>query len=193
MSLKKIKFLFLVIIIFSFFPVLVFAQNAPEKKTDLFFFYGQNCPHCTQMKSFLEDLKEKYPTLSVIEHEVYFNAESRKLLSELAAAFDTKIGGVPTVFIDSKTSLNSVVPGVAANYDLKFEQNATFLERNKNEEERHIRNKLKLAAKIAERKGKVVVIGHPYKETINVLSEELPKLEKQGFVIVSVTELDDTF
>ena len=29
---------------------------------------------------------------------------------------------------------------------------------------------------------KVVIIGHPYKETIDVLSEELPKLEKQGFV-----------
>ena len=97
------------------------------------------------------------------------------------------------MFIDSKTSLNSVSSEVAADYDLKFEQNATFLERDRNEEERHIRNKLKLAAKIAEKKGKVVVIGHPYQETINVLSEELPKLEKQGFVIVSVTELDDKF
>ncbi|MBC8183634.1 divergent polysaccharide deacetylase family protein [candidate division KSB1 bacterium] len=93
------------------------------------------------------------------------------------------------MFIDSKTTLNSVSPGVAALYNLKFLQNATFLERGKNEEKQHIRNKLKLAAKIAERKGKVVIIGHPYQETIEVLKEELPKLEKQGFIVVPVSEL----
>ena len=95
------------------------------------------------------------------------------------------------MFIDSKTTLNSVAPDVAAQYNLKFVQNATFLERGKNEEKHHIRNKLKIAAKIAERKGKVLIIGHPYPETIDVLKEELPKLEKQGFIVVPVSELDD--
>jgi len=95
------------------------------------------------------------------------------------------------IFLDSKTSLNSAAPDVAALYDMRFFQNATFLERGKNEEKQHIRNKLKLAAKIAERKGKVVVIGHPYQETIDVLKEELPKLEKQGFIVVPVSELGE--
>jgi len=95
------------------------------------------------------------------------------------------------MFIDSKTSLNSVAPRVAKKYGLKFEQNATFLERGKNEDELHIRSKLKFAATMAEKNGKVVIIGHPYRETIEVLSNELPKLEKQGFIIVPVTELEE--
>ena len=94
------------------------------------------------------------------------------------------------MFVDSKTSLNSIAPVIAEKYDLKFEQNSTFLERHKNEEKRHIKSKLKLAAKISKKMGKVVIIGHPYQETIDVLTEELPKLEKQGFVIVPVTDLD---
>lgn len=92
-------------------------------------------------------------------------------------------------FVDSRTSGKSVAPSIAEKYNLKFAVNDAFLERNKNEDMRYIQSKLAAGAKIARKQGKAVLIGHPYKETIKVLTEELPKLEKQGFKIVPVTDI----
>lgn len=92
-------------------------------------------------------------------------------------------------FIDSRTTDQSAVTEVAAKYGVKFATNDGFLERKKNEDEVYIQRKLAAIAKIAKRRGKAIVIGHPYSETIKVLSEEIPKLEKKGFKIVPIKEV----
>jgi len=92
-------------------------------------------------------------------------------------------------FVDSKTTNKSVIAEVAMKYRLNFAMNDGFLERKNNEDESYIQRKLAAVAKIAKRRGKAVVIGHPYKETIKVLAEEIPNLEKQGFKIVPITEV----
>lgn len=93
------------------------------------------------------------------------------------------------IFIDSHTSAHSVVPKIASQKNVKYEVNNGFLERKRGEDKDYIRGKLAAIAKIAQKRGKAIVIGHPYEETIKVLSEELPKLEKQGFKIVPITEV----
>ena len=93
------------------------------------------------------------------------------------------------IFVDSKTTAKSVTPDLAQKYELKFIQNSTFLERNKYEDEDYIQKKLQAAAKIANLKARVVVIGHPYKETLNVLSKELPQLESLGYEIVTIKDI----
>jgi polysaccharide deacetylase 2 family uncharacterized protein YibQ len=92
-------------------------------------------------------------------------------------------------FVDSKTTSESVASHIAAKYGVKSAVNDGFLERNKDEDEVYIQRKLAAIAKIAKRRGKAIVIGHPYSETIEVLSEEIPKLEKKGFQIVPITEV----
>jgi len=92
-------------------------------------------------------------------------------------------------FVDSKTTSKSVASQAAAKYGVKFAVNDGFLERDRNESEIYIQRKLAAIAKIAKRRGKAIVIGHPYSETIKVLSEEIPKLEKQGFKIVPVANV----
>jgi len=93
------------------------------------------------------------------------------------------------LFIDSKTTNESVVSEVASKYNVKYALNDGFLERKKNEDEVYIQRKLAAIAKIARRRGKAIAIGHPYEETIKVLSQEIPKLEKQGFKIVPITDM----
>lgn len=93
------------------------------------------------------------------------------------------------IFVDSKTTNKSVASEVATKYGVKFAVNDGFLERDKNEDEIYIQRKLAAIAKIAKRRGKAIVIGHPYSETIKVLSKEIPKLEKKGFIIVPVTDV----
>ncbi len=92
-------------------------------------------------------------------------------------------------FMDSRTTTESVVSDMAAKYSVRSAVNDGFLERKRNEDELYIKGKLAAIAKIAKRRGKAIVIGHPYDETIKVLIEEIPKLEKKGFQIVPITEM----
>lgn len=74
----------------------VFAQ---QKKVEIYFFWGQGCPHCAEEKPFLEKLKQKYPQLEVKAFEVYYNKENQDLFQKVASAYNTQVEGVPTTFI----------------------------------------------------------------------------------------------
>ncbi|MFZ6015477.1 MAG: cytochrome c biogenesis protein CcdA [Patescibacteria group bacterium] len=93
-----------IIVSFLFFIVLsvadVYAQE--QKDVELYFFYGQGCPHCAAMESFLERLESQYPNLKVQDYEIYSDRYGQALFQELANAYGRQIEGVPTVFIDDK-------------------------------------------------------------------------------------------
>jgi len=78
------------------------AEQEGNNEVTLFMFYGQGCPHCGKIELFLNDLEEKYPTLKVERYEVYGNQENRELFENISKAYDTKVVGVPAVFIDNK-------------------------------------------------------------------------------------------
>lgn len=106
MNAKK-KFRSLLGMFFLFLLVLgvegVLAQvQEVRQEVHLHIFYGQGCPHCSSMLSFLESIKEKYPTLNIYTHEVYQDEAGRELFNELANKFNTEIEGVPTAFIDDR-------------------------------------------------------------------------------------------
>jgi len=42
---------------------------------------------------------------------------------------------------------------------------------------------------LAVKRGSVIVIGHPYSSTLDLLERELPKLEAEGFELVTISEL----
>ncbi len=65
-------------------------------------FYGQGCSHCSKLLSFLDDIRDDYPTLKIYEHEVYNDFEGRELFQEFVDKYGTKMRGVPTCFIDDK-------------------------------------------------------------------------------------------
>lgn len=75
----------------------VFSEN---NSTDLYFFYGQGCPHCSQAKLFFENLNDL--NLNIIEKEIYFDDQNRVLFEEMASSYGEEIQGVPTIFIDGK-------------------------------------------------------------------------------------------
>jgi cytochrome c biogenesis protein CcdA/glutaredoxin len=74
------------------------SQNTVE----LYDFYGQGCPHCANLHTFLESIKGNYPSLVVHEKEVYFNKTNQNLMQDMAKAYNTEVKGVPTVFIGNK-------------------------------------------------------------------------------------------
>lgn len=80
-------------------------------------FYGKGCPHCSSLNAFLEELKPKYPSLKVIEKEVYFNKSNIVLFETMSSAFGQEISGVPAIFID-----DTVIVGFSPAIKDKIEQ-----------------------------------------------------------------------
>ena len=90
-------------------------------------------------------------------------------------------------FVDSMTAHNSVCAGLADEMGLNFGKRDVFLD-NINTREAIIKQIMSLAQK-ARRRGYAVAIGHDRHLTMQVLKEEIPVLESQGFEIVSIKEL----
>jgi len=80
----------------------VSADDTQLNDVHLHMFYGQGCPHCSQLRLFLDKIAPNYPTLRIYEHEVYSDDEGRALFEQMSKAFNVPIEGVPTIFIDDK-------------------------------------------------------------------------------------------
>jgi cytochrome c biogenesis protein CcdA/glutaredoxin len=93
---KKIFFLLIFIFFLFFFSL---KEIFSAGKVEIYFFYGQGCPHCAQEKPFLEELKQKYPQLEVKDFEVYYSRENLELFKKVAQAYKTQPVGVPMTFI----------------------------------------------------------------------------------------------
>lgn len=74
----------------------VFATD-PVKPYDvnLYFFWGEGCPHCAKEKEFLDRIYSSYPTLKIHGYEVYGNQANVLLIQEVAQKLNVDVGGVP--------------------------------------------------------------------------------------------------
>ncbi|MDD3487807.1 MAG: hypothetical protein PHH35_00445 [Candidatus Pacebacteria bacterium] len=80
------------------------AKNsfAQEDEINLYFFWGQGCPHCAQEELFLKSLESKYPSLKVYSFEIYNNKANRDLLIEIGEKLEIDIPGVPIMIINDE-------------------------------------------------------------------------------------------
>lgn len=83
----------------------IIGSAEAANKVDVYFFYGQGCPHCAKEEIFLENMQEKYPEINVYAYEVYSNNENRMLFESYSAMVGESVQGVPTTFIDRKAHI----------------------------------------------------------------------------------------
>jgi len=88
---KKILFLILLLL----FNIGAYAQN----DVDMYFFWGEGCPHCAQAKPFLQSLEEQYNSLNIKYLEVYNNQTNRNKLHEFLNIYNLQDIVVPAFFI----------------------------------------------------------------------------------------------
>ncbi len=94
----------------------------------------------------------------------------------------SKLKGRGLYFIDSKTIGSSVAAKTAREYGMSYAVRDVFLDHEINKE--FVRNALKKLEAIAYKKGHAIAIGHPHKETIEVLKEWIPTLKDKGLTLV---------
>jgi thiol-disulfide isomerase/thioredoxin len=95
---KLAKFSLALVVLFS----AVKFSFAQEKQVNIYFFWGEGCPHCAREESFLEKLKQKYPEIKIHSFEVSKNNDNRKLLIEIGQKLNTSISGVPFTVVGEK-------------------------------------------------------------------------------------------
>ena len=78
-----------------------FASAAPGKAT-LYFFWGQGCPHCEEMKPFIAQIQNANPQITVKSREVFQDQTNAGLFAAMGDAYGKAESGVPTVFIGDK-------------------------------------------------------------------------------------------
>ncbi len=89
------------------------------------------------------------------------------------------------IFVDSKTTPNSIAGESAAAHGLRHAARDVFLDNEDTPE--FVWNSLRDLEKIARKRGYAIAIGHPRDSTIAVLKEWLPGLKERGFVLVPVS------
>ena len=87
-------------------------------------------------------------------------------------------------FLDSHTTSKSVAPEICHAIGLPFLKCGLFLDNDNTVPA--IQAQLVKFRRIAREQGTAVAIGHYRKNTLDVLAEEIPRLEKEGFEIISL-------
>ncbi|MFZ3074350.1 MAG: hypothetical protein WA093_04475 [Minisyncoccales bacterium] len=98
-TIKKILSLILPLVAAAAFaPGAVLAQNS----VNVYFFWGQGCPHCEHEKEFLSGLQSEYPQIAVHDFEVWNNSKNRQILIDVGSKLNVEIAGVPFTVVGDK-------------------------------------------------------------------------------------------
>lgn len=99
-AVKKILFL---VIVFSFLFNYLAPLALAQEKLEVYFFYGEGCPHCAKEEIFLDKLEKEYQDeIDILRYEVWYNSQNARLLKEMAAKIKLNVTGVPITIIGDK-------------------------------------------------------------------------------------------
>ncbi len=99
--------LFLLLTLFFVLTGTVFSAAAAETPTNyvvnMYFFWGDGCPHCAEQEVFLEEMTQKYGDQLVIhDFELWKHPENLPVIEKFADAYGFEPSGVPVTFIGNE-------------------------------------------------------------------------------------------
>lgn len=96
-------------ILFSFFLIGFGGTAQAQEQTqpgdlggNVYFFWGEGCPHCAKEKPFLQSLQEKYEGVNVYDFEVWNSAENRELMIKVGSELNANVSGVPFTVVGNQ-------------------------------------------------------------------------------------------
>jgi len=84
----------------------IFVAGSPHQvasspvPTTIYYFYGEECPHCHNIKPFMDNITQKYPEANIQVLEVWHNQTNQKIYTDAnsAAGLSTPPGVPEIVF-----------------------------------------------------------------------------------------------
>ena len=74
------------------------AAAGPDNVT-VYFFYGEECPHCHNVIPFIQNLSTKYPEVDFVILETWHNETNNALFTSLNQKLGLQKSGVPEVIV----------------------------------------------------------------------------------------------
>ncbi len=131
----------------------------------------------------LQSIKRDFPNLK------YINNHTGSRFTSDTAAMDRMMRAVRDenlIFVDSKTTSPTKVYGAAKKYSMPYIARDVFLDHDGSKAA--VRKQLKYAVELAKKRSYAIAIGHPHKNTLEVLQESTKLLQE-----VEVVYLKDLF
>ncbi len=139
----------------------------------------------TQVEKRLEEIFKKMPLIMGVNNHMGSKATEDEALMTIVFK---KIRRKGLFFVDSMTAPHhSVCSELAEQMRIPFAKRDIFLD-NINTREA-IEKQIVVLARIARRQGYAIAIGHDRQLTLQIMQEEIPILQEQGFAIVHVKDL----
>lgn len=69
---------------------------------NIYFFWGDGCPHCAKEEKFLEKLEDKYPEIRIYDYEIYNSQENQILYQKAVETLMARGGGIPFTVVGNK-------------------------------------------------------------------------------------------
>jgi hypothetical protein len=136
--------------------------------------------------SLLDNMLESVPhAAGVNNHQGSKGTADPALMSNLMAALAAR----KLFFIDSRTTASTVAYQAAVGAGVPAASRNVFLDDVETADA--IREQIELAAREAKKNGSAIAIGHPHEVTLQVVTEELPKLQAEGIRLVFASDLTE--
>ena len=75
-----------------------------ENKVNIYFFWGNGCPHCEKEFEFFESIETEYGDYFTLNtFETWYDENNREILEQFASNMEDEITGVPYTIIGNKT------------------------------------------------------------------------------------------
>ena len=103
---RKVKFLFVMLIGVLLVPYTVFAADdtSSDKKVNVYFFYGNGCGYCAKAEEFFDSLKEDYgDQFNLVMYETWYDEDNADLMQKVADARKEEVEGVPYIIIGNQS------------------------------------------------------------------------------------------
>lgn len=94
----------LAVVIVASVVVIISTPPAPEVQGPIYFFYGEECPHCHNVMPFVINMTKKYPDADIQILEIWHNQTNQLVYTKVNADAGINPPGVPEV-VSGKTVL----------------------------------------------------------------------------------------
>jgi thiol-disulfide isomerase/thioredoxin len=98
---KTIKIVAAILAVVVIASMAVLLSGTPAQKeaapTILYFFYGEECPHCHNIMPFINNMTKKYPDVDIRLLEIWHNETNQQIYQQAFADAGATPAGVPAV------------------------------------------------------------------------------------------------